>query len=151
MVMGGIGVDGVTSKVERYHAEKDAWRPMADMLTRRAYCSCAELYGRVVVVGGCDQDYNKLNTVEEYSPAENAWYYLPSMNVKRQGCSVVVLEGKLVVMGGWDGEVWPHALLCSVMSTPTVVRRAHRAPHLHEFVGEMGPPGGWVCFPLMDR
>ena len=119
MVMGGIGVDGVMSKAERYHSGKGVWMPVADMLTRRAFCACAELNGRVIVIGGCDQDFNKLNTVEQYCPVENAWYFLPSMNTRRQGCSAVVLEGKLIVMGGmlllWYGVVWCGVVWCGVV------------------------------------
>ena len=69
--VGGDGVDGYLSSVERYDPATHAWEAVASMGTARSDHGVAMLDGKLYAVGGFDG--GRLSSVERYDPAANAW------------------------------------------------------------------------------
>ncbi len=80
------------------------WQPIADMSVRRADATSGVVCGRLIVVGGENNDnQDGLSSGEMYDPRTNRWQPIADMSVKREGATSGVVCGRLVVVGG-DGE-----------------------------------------------
>ena len=71
------------------------------MLEKRSRPAVVVFQGKLVVLGGYNNENGSLDSVEEYDPALQRWRQLPRMCEPRIGCKVVVLDGELVVTGGF--------------------------------------------------
>ena len=56
----------------------------------------------IVVIGGADKGYFRLDTVIMYNVKTEQSHMLPSMRSKRGGCTAVVIGNNIVVLGGED-------------------------------------------------
>ena len=65
----------------------------------------------VVLLGGIDNERNRLNKVLLYNVTTGSYRMLPEMKKKRYGCTAVVIGDNIVVMGGQDET---NTELCSV-------------------------------------
>ena len=66
----------------------------------RSSATCAVFEERIVVTGGCDNNFNDLNTVESYDVAADSWSAMLNMIERREQHSLVVDKNKLFVIGG---------------------------------------------------
>lgn len=62
--------------------------------------ACAEVNGKVYVVGGCGLDGDILSSAEMYDPDTDKWTVIESMRRPRRGCFACSFGGKLFIMGG---------------------------------------------------
>uniref|UniRef100_UPI003467EE73 SAKe6DEref n=1 Tax=synthetic construct TaxID=32630 RepID=UPI003467EE73 len=100
------GTDHLNS-VERYDPERDEWRLVAPMNTRRSGVGVAVLNGHIYAVGGYDgspDGHTHLNSVEAYDPERDEWHLVAPMNTRRSGVGVAVLNGHIYAVGGFDGS-----------------------------------------------
>jgi len=64
---------------------------------------CAAVVGgKVIVMGGRDNNFKPLNSCESYDPVQEKWRSVPSMITERYGACAAVVDGKVIVMGGRD-------------------------------------------------
>lgn len=77
-----------------------SWRKLASMNVARYEFACAEVNGKVYVVGGNGMDGDSLSSVEMYNPDIDKWTLIESLRRPRWGCFACSFEGKLYVMGG---------------------------------------------------
>jgi len=105
VVGGGDGADWLSS-AEVFDPEKNEWREIANLLTKRWKCGLVEHGGYLYAVGGMDSPKAgiwgaPLNTVERYCPKRNEWRAVSSMLEPRFGSAVVSYQGKIYVSGGF--------------------------------------------------
>lgn len=104
LVMAGYSViDGTGSAstdVYEYDSCLNSWRKLASMNVARYEFACAEVNGKVYVVGGNGMDGDSLSSVEMYNPDTDKWTLIESLRRPRWGCFACSFEGKLYVMGG---------------------------------------------------
>lgn len=82
------------------------WTTKPMIPTRRWYPGCAELNGKLYVVGGQSEDFPNfsLTTLEVYDAAVETWEILTPMSVSRWGVMVVAYNGKIYAIGGLTGS-----------------------------------------------
>ncbi|KAG5233181.1 F-box/kelch-repeat protein [Salix suchowensis] len=104
LVMAGYSViDGTASAsadVYEYDSCLNSWRKLASMNVARYEFACAEVNGKVYVVGGYGVDGDSLSSVEMYNPDTDKWILIESLRRPRRGCFAFGFGGKLYVMGG---------------------------------------------------
>ncbi|KAB5529890.1 hypothetical protein DKX38_019971 [Salix brachista] len=104
LVMAGYSViDGTASAsadVYEYDSCLNSWRKLASMNVARYEFACAEVNGKVYVVGGYGVDGDSLSSVEMYNPDTDKWILIESLRRPRRGCFACGFGGKLYVMGG---------------------------------------------------
>ncbi|MBA0834581.1 hypothetical protein Goarm_006921, partial [Gossypium armourianum] len=76
------------------------WSRLADLNVARADFACAEVNGKVYVVGGYGVEGESLSTVEVYDPDTDKWTLIESLRRPRWGCFACGLNGKLYVWCG---------------------------------------------------
>ncbi|KAL0421548.1 UNVERIFIED_CONTAM: F-box/kelch-repeat protein [Sesamum latifolium] len=94
------GTGSVSSDVYQYDSCLNSWSKLASMNVARYDFACAEVNGKVYVVGGCGIDGGSLSCAEMYDPDSNKWTLIESLRRPRWGCFACGFEGKLYVMGG---------------------------------------------------
>lgn len=80
--------------------EADTWTELPPMLFARLYHRCAEIEGKILVMGGVDADEHVLTSVEYYDPILNQWFTVAPMLSARQWFYTGVSNGFVYVMGG---------------------------------------------------
>jgi len=82
------------------------WTSKATIPTKRWYPGCAELNGKIYVVGGQGEDspYSSQNNLEVYDPSTDSWGVLSPMQESRWGAMVVAYGEKIYVIGGLTGS-----------------------------------------------
>jgi non-specific serine/threonine protein kinase len=95
---------GALSSVEVYDISTGNWSAAPEMPTPRHHHGAAVLDGRLVVVGGRNDDDLSLDVVEQFDPASGRWTRLPSLPAGAGGVSVVTTGGRIVAIGGGDDE-----------------------------------------------
>ncbi len=96
----------MSDSAEMYDPERDSWRNVAPMSTKRAWQSAATWKGKVVVAGGQDAHCKTLNSAEQYDPETNQWTPFRSLLLARWGHALVNADNTLLAIGGVDGESW---------------------------------------------
>ena len=94
------GVDPPPSLRTAYHLDMEGggrWTTLGEMNTGRWGHQAAVIDGRVVVVGGTDSDYNKIDSVEEMDE-DGTWRILPGVTLKtpRTGFYATVVKKNIV-------------------------------------------------------
>ena len=83
-VVGGIGAHGDALKVaEVWCPCINSWLPLPAMPTARHGCAAAAIGPRLFVVGGSDENLQRLPTVECFDTTECLWLRLPDMPTPR--------------------------------------------------------------------
>lgn len=81
----------------------------ASLKTARAYHTATTLQdGRVVVIGGSDEEEKPLATMEIYDPSKDRWEAGPDLQVARTGHTASLLsDGSVLVVGGMNANGEP--------------------------------------------
>lgn len=108
-LLGGVGVDGGLSSVERFEPSTRRWVGAPAMSTPRWLAESTELPdGRLVVAGGRTPSVTA--TVEALGVGAQQWVALPSMFSPRADAASVLLDGGWLLAGGGEcvpgGCVW---------------------------------------------
>ncbi|KAF5190657.1 F-box/kelch-repeat protein [Thalictrum thalictroides] len=90
----------LSSDVYQYDSCLNKWSTLAPMNVARYDFACAEVNGRIYVVGGCGSNGESLSSAEVYDPEKNEWALIESIRRPRWGCFACGFEGKIYVMGG---------------------------------------------------
>ena len=90
---------------EIYNLHTGAWTPIAPMNTARAAPGAVRLEdGRIMVIGGADENFNFLDSAEIYDPSTGTWSFTGSMNEPRfEDFVAVLLPGRKVLIAGGFG------------------------------------------------
>ena len=112
------------ASAELYDSVNGVWTVTGTLNQKRSSHTATLLAdGRVLVVGGWDENSNALNTTELYDPATGQWSASGSMNYPRaEHRSTRLQNGKVLVTGGMaasstyrstsvagsPGGLWPH-------------------------------------------
>jgi hypothetical protein len=90
---------------EIYNLKTGAWTPIAPMNTARAASVGLRLEdGRVMVIGGADENFNFLASAEIYDPRNNTWSLTAPMNEEHfEDFTAVLLPGRKVLVAGGFG------------------------------------------------
>ncbi|KAG4170458.1 hypothetical protein ERO13_A12G148500v2 [Gossypium hirsutum] len=94
------GIASASPDVYQYDSCLNRWRRLADLNVARADFACAEVNGKVYVVGGYGVEGESLSTVEVYDPDTDKWTLIQSLRRPRWGCFACGLNGKLYVWCG---------------------------------------------------
>jgi N-acetylneuraminic acid mutarotase len=89
----------------------DTWAGRAAMPTARAYTSCAEVNGKIYVIGGLTDPSTSTNVVEVYDPTSDTWATKGNMPESASGVAVVSVGGKIYAFGGRSGGVFDGTTL----------------------------------------
>ena len=100
-VAGGIGALGEALDVaDVWCPAVGSWLPLTPMPTARHGCAAATLGPRLFVVGGSDDNLQRLPNVECFHAGEGQWHRCSDMPTARGNCAAVGLHGLLYVVGG---------------------------------------------------
>ena len=97
--------DFIFPDAEIYNWHTGTWTPIAPMNTARAAPAAVRLEdGRVMVIGGADENFNFLDSAEIYDPSTGTWSFTGSMNEPRfEDFTAVLLPGRKVLIAGGFG------------------------------------------------
>lgn len=121
LVVGGYDAkgiaDGLLNSCDIFNPQTEVWRPAAPLRRARWGHGCAEIDGKVMVVGGCSTrplapsaPMETLRSCEVYDPATDTWTEGQPLLVPRSGARMVSLpRGRVAVVGGCD-DVFGHAI-----------------------------------------
>jgi N-acetylneuraminic acid mutarotase len=109
-LFGGALPSGYTcSSTQIYDPVLNSWSQGATMPESRSGAFCAELDGKIYVVGGYHNPEggpidSYTATVFEYNPGGDSWIVRSSMtHARAYGCCAAV-NGKILILGGFDGN-----------------------------------------------
>ncbi|XP_050206084.1 F-box/kelch-repeat protein At1g67480 [Mercurialis annua] len=94
------GTGSASADVYEYESCLKSWSKLSSMNVARYDFACAEVNGKVYVVGGYGIDGDSLSSAEMYDPDTGKWTLIESLRRSRWGCFGCSFEGKLYVMGG---------------------------------------------------
>jgi len=91
---------------EIYNLHTGVWTQVAPMNTARAAPVAVRLEnGRVMDIGGADENFNVLASAEIYDPSTNTWSLTAPMNDARfEDFTAVLLPGRKVLVAGGSGS-----------------------------------------------
>ena len=91
---------------ERYDPVVNSWIPLRSFQRRIRYCAVATVQGLLYVIGGVDEDDNRLSSVQRYDPDINLWQEMPSLSSPRSIVCAVGDGSRLYAIGGcnFDGK-----------------------------------------------
>lgn len=103
----------------QYEPQKDSWKALAPLPTRRGSAVAAVVGDKIYVIGGVTTPAGAedlgisparpqlcLGTVEEYDPAANTWRERTAMPTPRNHAAAGVVDGKIYVIGGRVGAAF---------------------------------------------
>jgi N-acetylneuraminic acid mutarotase len=98
-VMGGLGVDGKLSSMERYDASSGQWSMVAAMADARTAFGVCAFAGELYVTGGRNNDIC-LSSVEKYTPSTDTWSAVPALPAPRSHHAAVTVGSAMYILGG---------------------------------------------------
>ena len=99
-ILGGSDDKKITASVVQYDLIKNECKEMPPLPYPLQYIATVLWQNNVLVIGGVDEHYKRLNTVVMYDVVTGRSQMLPSMKQKRCGCTAVLTGNVVVVMGG---------------------------------------------------
>ena len=132
---------------ECYDAEKNEWRQVASLPTRRSGLRVATCGGYLYAIGGFSaSDTKALALVDRYDPMTDSWRSMAPMNSARRGFALAVLNGYIYAIGGINGGTYYDSVerYCPKMNKwknvqpMTVERRAVCAAALDSYIYAAG-------------
>jgi DNA-binding CsgD family transcriptional regulator len=109
-VIGGLGANGWTSRVEVYDPHQDLWGRRTDKPTAVANVGAAVVDGLIYVPGGLDQDNAVRDLVEIYAPISDSWSQGPALPRPLCAYAIAPYGAGFYLFGGWDGERYLDAV-----------------------------------------
>ena len=93
--------------VECYDPSRDTWSALKSNQQRFKRSSVVTFLGLLYVIGGMDEDNNRLSTMQRYNPDTNLWQVMPSLSSPRSSVCAVADGSHLYAIGGKsdDGSV----------------------------------------------
>ena len=86
---------------ECYDVDKNEWRSVAPMNTRRSGLRVASVGGYLFAIGGFSAvDTKALSIVDRYDPMTDSWRLVSPMNCPRRSFGVATLNGCIYAIGG---------------------------------------------------
>ena len=110
-VLGGLGEEGWSSRLEVYDPALDLWDRLAPLPTAVANVSAVAVNGVLYVPGGLDDDERVLDTMAVYDMAQNIWRQGPLLPTPLCGYAIAPHGEGFYVLGGWDGDAYSSAVL----------------------------------------
>ena len=99
-ILGGYDGKRMTASVVQYDLVKNECIEMPPLPYTVQEMATVLWRNNVLVIGGCDHDYQRLNNVAMYDVITGRSQILPCMKQKRYGCTAVLTGNVIVVMGG---------------------------------------------------
>jgi hypothetical protein len=102
IICGGWSVES-NAHSECYHHSKatNSWTFLANMATKRYFSASVPVNGKLLVLGGEDDGYNRLATSEYVSPDGDASQPGPDLPGPRDShCAVKLSNGQVMLLGG---------------------------------------------------
>jgi N-acetylneuraminic acid mutarotase len=142
-VIGGIEPSGSSTSVEFYNLNMDIWASKGNLLpnmntAREKHTATLLPDGRVLVVGGQNNNDGPLASTEIFDPLQNTWTYAAAMNKTRYDHTATLMpNGRVLVSGGnpeaySDGEsydpltnTWSSLLRPCTYTTPSATLLAN--------------------------
>lgn len=102
---GDLSNNLVYNNCEIYDPSTNSWSVGSNMNNYRTDFASAILNdGRVLAIGGRDENFNNLNSCEIYNPTTNTWSIISSLNESRAFHKAIRLSsGQILVVGGNSG------------------------------------------------
>jgi len=94
-----------SATTEILNVNTKTWSRGPDMPTERRGCTSVGFMDFLVVIGGCNNDFEHLKTVHLFDTIRKEWIDLQSMTQARYGCAAAIVNNNLFVVGGFDGNV----------------------------------------------
>ena len=88
---------------EYYYPLENTWFPLKSFQQKIKYCTVVTFQGLLYVIGGVDEDSNRLNTVQRYNPDTSLWQEVASLSSPRSSVCAVADENHLYAIGGSSG------------------------------------------------
>ncbi|CAB3990540.1 RING finger 151-like [Paramuricea clavata] len=101
-ILGGIEGKKTTASVVQYDLIKNECKEMPPLPYAVREMATVLWRNNVLVIGGEDHRYERLNKVAMYDVITGHSQMLPCMKKKRSGCTAVLTGNVVVVMGGWN-------------------------------------------------
>ncbi len=100
-VIGGIEVDGVSSRIDVYKPESDSWSEGPLLRSGRSHMSAVTVGKLIYIIGGKDETGGTtLDLVEALDPTNGAWAEVQELGVGRANFGVLEHRGRLYILGG---------------------------------------------------
>jgi len=93
------GLSGATERVFRLDSPDGEWREVASMSTPRGALATVAIQGRLVALGGANDD-GVLASTEIYDPGTDEWNPGPSLEIEREHFGAAVVERRVYAVGG---------------------------------------------------
>lgn len=128
LMTGSVEILGApTNQFWKYDVQTNSWHQMASMKTPRLGFGIGIVRGKIVVVGGRNDEFSDLNSVEVYDPKIDEWCELEPMAMPRGNVEVAVIEkllyvverGQIVEVYDPESRVWQqteNTKWCSLLS-----------------------------------
>ncbi|MHA6529717.1 Kelch repeat-containing protein [Paenibacillus sp. BAC0078] len=94
------GGSSASNKLEEYDPVNNTWTTKADIPTPTSAASVVSINGKILVLGGKNQEGKLQKIVNEYDPSTNSWTRKADMPIETQATQATSLYGKVYIMGG---------------------------------------------------
>ena len=101
-IVGGVLDQRDTKSCVVFDTTSRKWKEVSEINQAKSNAACVTFEGRVVVVGGDDEDGALLNTVEAYDHGADVWSLMPNMMEARKEHASVAVGNKLFAIGGYN-------------------------------------------------
>ena len=132
---------------ECYDADKNEWRQVASLPSRRSGLRITTCGGYLYAVGGFSaSDTKALAVVDRYDPMTDSWRSMAPMKYPRRGFALAVLNGYLYAIGGINGGTYydsverycPKLNKWKLVQPMTIERRAVCAVAMDNYIYAAG-------------
>ncbi len=100
-VIGGVGEDAVSSRVDVYDTSSDSWHQGPSLQMGRSHMSAVTVGRLIYVIGGKDESGGSvLDIVETLDPTSGAWAEVQELEVGRASLGALEQTGRVYILGG---------------------------------------------------
>jgi len=105
IICGGRSKESIHSECYHHSKATNSWTFLSNMSTKRSNSASVPVNGKLMVLGGLDEDYNGLGTSEYVSPDGDASQPGPDLPGPRyEHCAVKLSNGQVMLLGGFPDE-----------------------------------------------
>ncbi len=108
LVMGGMTHDSifqpiVYSSCLLFDPANEQWLPATSMnVARTDFASVLTPDGKVLAIGGWNENNNSMTSVERYDPVADTWTQIGHLNYGRQGIDAIVIQDSIIIVVGFE-------------------------------------------------